>query len=85
LLGVYSDTFQDLNSTVRGASGRNIAIENQRETWGSDFTHADEAYDLDAGIIPLISWSVAYKDPGPDGGNTCASPQDIVGGKYDDT
>src|SRR5690348_4172944 len=42
LLGVYSDSFVALNQTVAAASGRNIAIENQREVWGTNFANADE-------------------------------------------
>lgn len=81
LIGVYSDSFMQLTQTVDAASGRNIAIENQRETWGTDFGGAEEAFDRANGIVPMISWAVAYKDA--NGNNTCASPSDIMNGVYD--
>lgn len=85
MLGVYSDTFQSLNASIVGATGRGLAIENQRETWGSPMNKADEDFDRDAGIIPLLSWAVAYRDPDAGSGNTCAHYREIVKGDFDDT
>jgi len=77
VLGVYSDSFQDLDATVLAATGRHFAIENQRELWTSMFDHPDEAYDQANGVIPMLSWVVTLQ------GSGCAKYEDIMAGVYD--
>ncbi len=80
MLGAYTDQGNDdpgAFPALEGAIGRGLAIENQREVWDTDFAQADEAADIAAGVVPMISWTLER----PHG--ACATLKDVTAGVYD--